>query len=250
MKKITIVSTTRRPEKYEKFIENTLKVVGKPIEGFIGFCNDKELVPAYKEINKKYPNLKMIYAPDNFIFKNGFAKVYNMLLKQVKTELAWMLFDVDEIVIEDYDLFIEILGSFHNYYGIKTHMKRGDSWELKYQLFDPTIIRWEGHVHENQMGIEELKTINFPDKATKVIHNNIVDTESSNLKKTDDGFLILEKTTEGSDSDKRNLLYEGLTYRIVHENLQHKFRGWFLRHYQINKEIIDWYYERAKEIWK
>ncbi len=48
----------------------------------------------------------------------------------------------------------------------------------------------------------------------------------------------------------RNLLYEGLTYRIVHEHLQHRYRGWFLRHYEINKEIVNWYYNRAVEKWR
>lgn len=249
MKKITIVSTTRRPDKYEQFIKNSSKVLGKYLDGFIGFCNDISLKPLYKKIEYENPKVKMIYAPDNFIFKNGFAKVYNTLLKQVNTELAWMLFDVDEIIIEDYDKFNEILGSFHNYYGIKTHMKRGDSWEYKYQLFNPKSVRWEGHVHENQVILSEIKVIDFPENVVKVIHNNIVDTESVNLKKTDDGFLILEKTTEGSDSDQRNLLYEALTYRIIHENLFHKYRGWFVRHYEINKEIVDWYYERAKKLW-
>lgn len=249
MKKITVVTTTRRPDKYEKFVENTIKTVGKPIEGFIGFCNDIGLKPLYKKIEHENPMVKMIYAPDNYIFKNGFAKTYNMLLKQVKTELAWMLFDVDEVIIEDYDKFIEILGSFHNYYGIRTHMKRGDSWEDKFQLFDPNVIRWDGYVHENQIGMGELKSIIFPDNVIKVIHNNIVDTESANLEKTEDGFIILKKTEEGTDSDRRNLLYEGLTYRIVHENLHHKFRGWFLKHYEINKEVIDEYYKRAVQKW-
>ena len=60
-------------------------------------------------------------------------------------------FDVDEIIIEAYDKFNEILGSFHNYFGIKTHMKRGDSWEDKFQLFDLKLVNCEGHVLENQL---------------------------------------------------------------------------------------------------
>jgi len=67
------------------------------------------------------------------------------------------------------------------------------------------------------------------------------------LEKTADGFIILKKTEEGTDSDLRNLLYETLTWRIVHENGRQQHRGWFLRHYEINHEVVDWYYHRAKQ---
>lgn len=249
-KPITVISTTRRPEQYKQFLLNIERELGEFIESYLGFTNDLSTKESYKALKSEFPKLKIVYAPDNFIFKNGFDKTYNLLLNKVSTEYAWMLFDVDEVIVSDKSKFAESINGFYNYVGIPTHMQRGDSLEVKYQLYKTNLIRWEGAVHENQAFLGEVKSIDLPDTVIKVLHKNAVDTESSNLKKTDDGFIILERTTEGSDSDKRNMLYEGLTYRIVYEGLPHRYRGWFIRHYEINKEIIDWYYGRAIEKWK
>jgi hypothetical protein len=84
----------------------------------------------------------------------------------------------------------------------------------------------------------------------KVQHRNAIDSKSQNLKKNPEGFIILEKTEEGTDSDERNLLYETLTWKIVNENGRHDNPAWFRRHYEINSQVVDWYYLRAKERFK
>lgn len=249
MKKISIISTTRRPQKYREFVEHIEAELGEFIESYISFVNDYRLRDEYKIIESQFSKVKIIYAPDNFLFKNGFDRVYNMLLKQVKTDYAWMLFDVDKVEVKDKKKFSDALSGFYNYIGIQTHMQRGDSLEIKYQLYKPDLLRWEGAVHENQVFLGDVKQIDLSPDIISIKHLNVVDSESSKLNKTDDGFIILEKTEEGTDSDKRNLLYESLAYRIVHENLPHRYRGWFLRHYFINKRIIDWYYSRAVKLW-
>ena len=127
-------------------------------------------------------------------------------------------------------------------------MARGDSREIKYQLYKKNIGNWVGMIHENfefysQPTLYDLLSL-------KVYHKNALDNFSKNLKKTFDGFIILEDCDENSDSYKRNLLYESLTYRIIHENLPHKYRGYLLKHYEINKTIIDKYYQKAINLWK
>ena len=90
----------------------------------------------------------------------------------------------------------------------------------------------------------------IPTTAIKIIHNNALDKTSQNIKKSPDGFPILEKAEEGSDSEKRNLLYEALVYRIVNEGGKHAHKQWYEGYYKVNKAIIDEYNEKAKIYFK
>lgn len=249
MKPITVITTSRRPNYYSKFVYETERKIGKYIEQYIVFVNDSTLKQQYNLLKIEFDKVNVVFAPDNYLFKKGFDSAYNLLLSQVKTKFAWMLFDTDEVILNNNSEFERIIESDYNYIGIQTHMQRGDSTEYKYQLYDPKLVRWVGAVHENQIFNGEIKSIDIDSNAMSVKHKNAIDIDNESIKKTEDGFIIIEKHPEGSDSFNRNLLYEALTYRIVHENLYHKYRGWFVRHYEINKEVVDWYYQKALEKW-
>jgi hypothetical protein len=105
-----------------------------------------------------------------------------------------------------------------------------------------------GMLHEMYMMNRQYEIHGIDKETFHVIHNNALDSSSKNVKKTaDNRFIILEKTEEGSDSDKRNLLYEGLAWKIANGFGRHGNAGWFHEHYKLNKELIDWYHSRAEK---
>jgi len=284
---ITIVSMSRRPDLYRDFVKQAESKMGSLIDNYLVFVNDPNFLPFYKNLEASSSKVKVYSAPEDFVYKHGHDKVYNFLESKVQSTFILKLFDTDEIVVNSKLLEEEIKKTNLDIYGMKTWMQRGDVWEVKYQLYRKGVLRWSGLVHENQEsptgrpmmfwpGPPEITKSTEPSLSgkpdsihlvpddgkspiwifqgalenLKILHHNALDTFSSNLKKTDDGFIILEKTPEGTDSDRRNLLYESLAWRIVNEDLPHSAKGWFQRHYQINKEVIDWYYDRAKKLYK
>lgn len=244
---VTIVSMSRRPDMYRDFVENVEKTMGSLVDAYFVFVNDPQLLPFYKAFELKQGKIKVFNAPEDFVFKYGHDTVYNYLEKQVQTPYILKLFDTDTIEV-DPKLLEEELKSGFEVYGMETYMERGDVWEVKYQLYKKGVLEWFGLVHENQH-YKDKSTVHKAEilRGLKVYHHNALDQESAKLEKNAEGFIILQKTTEGTDSDRRNLLYETLTWKIVHENGRHDNAGWFHRHYHFNKEIVDWYYERARK---
>jgi hypothetical protein len=245
---ITIVSMSRRPEMYRDFVKQSEELMGNLIVSYFVFVNDPILLPFYKNLEQSSPKIKVYNAPEDFVIRYGHDTVYNYLEKLVQTPYILKLFDTDTLEV-DSKLFEEELKKNLDIYGMETYMERGDVWETKYQLYKKGIMEWFGLVHENQHFKSSISTPTKL-KGLKIYHHNALDTESSNLEKTPDGFLLLKKTQEDSDSDRRNLLYETLTWKIVHENGRQDNPGWFLKHYEYNKPVVDWYYERAKRKYK
>jgi hypothetical protein len=235
-------------------IIDTESKMGEVIDKYIVFVNDKTKIDQYKEIKKSFSvsKLNLVIANDNFIFHHGFDTVYNNLRKYsketTKSTHVLILFDTD-IVEVDLDALKKELEIPIDLYSYKMYMQRGDVWEDKYQLYsNDGFLNWYGLVHENQIFTRQYtvgRLNNF-----RVLHHNALDKFSKELKKTQDGFIILEKTDEGTDSDKRNMLYESLVWKIVNAGGRHINRNWFLKHYEINKELIDWYYNRARIEWE
>lgn len=241
MQDITIVSMSRRPDLYKRFINDTENKLGDLIKQYIVFVNKDSIKDFYKQLTLENKKIRTIFASEDFVFKKGHDTVYNYLNQCVNSEYILKLFDTDFIEINK-DEFIKELNLNYDIYGIPTHMQRGNVLEIKYQLYKKGVLLYGGGVHENpffQRDVSKHELKNF-----KVYHNNALDDYSKNIKKNKDGFIILEKTEEGSDSDERNLLYEYWTYKIVN-GAPHNALNWFLKHYEINKELIDWYAFRA-----
>lgn len=246
--KISLLTASRRFEGYKNLVKQLESLIPELIEKYIVMVDDSDVLPLYRELKKEINKIIIMPVPYNWIYKNGFDTLYNDLMKAAKTEYCWMLFDCDEVQM-DVDQFKEDFEQQPDIFGYPTHMERGDALETKYQLFkNDGLFSWFGVLHENQKFNIQPKAINI--NSVKILHHNAVDHFSQNLKKTSDGFLILEKTEEGTDSDKRNLLYESLAWKIVNEGARHDYVGWFKRHYEINKEVIDWYHNRALEYYK
>jgi hypothetical protein len=248
MNKISVVSMSRRFEGYCKLVEQFENIIPNFIEQYIVFVNDDKLKSLYKSLENQNKKVKCVFANENFVFKNGHSVVYNYLDSLVQSEWILKLFDTDRIEL-DIELFKKEFEKSQeknvNIFGIPTFMQRGEVWENKYQLYKKGIANWHDAVHENL--IPNVQLISYDLKSFKVYHENSLDNNSKNLKKDNEGFLILEKTEEGTDSDNRNLLYEFFSWKIVHGELNHQHKQWFDTHYSKNKNLIDWYYERAKK---
>ncbi len=245
--KITIVSMSRRFDGYMKLIEQFESIIPEIIEQYIVFVNDNQIKSLYKSLENQNKKVKCIFAKEDFVFKNGHDTVYNYLDSLAQTNWILKLFDTDRIELNSQE-FIQEFETFNKetiIFGIPTYMQRGDVWETKYQLYKKGNTIWKDCVHENLLFNTEPKAYDL--KSFKVYHENAIDDISKNLKKDNEGFIILEKTEEGSDSDNRNLLYEYFTWKIVHGEFTHQHKQWFDKHYSKNKELIDWYYNRAKE---
>lgn len=243
---ISVLTATRRPEGYLEMINRIEDVMSDVVTEYVAFVNNDNVRNEFKRIHKEHEKIKVMFAPENFLYRQGFDTVYNTLMKMARSEYVLMIFDADTIEL-DKDQLMKDLEEKKDAYTFQMYMQRGDSWEKKLQLYkNDGLLKWFGLVHENQQFLRqpEVKDID----SLKILHHNARDENSKNLRYKDN-FIILDKTEEGTDSDRRNLLYEGLAWKIVNENGRHLNRAWFEKHYEINKEVIDWYHERAEEIW-
>jgi len=242
---ISLITASRRPEGFKNLISQLENNIGDYIKEYIAFVNDPKLYDDYLEIKKSNTKVVILNAPEDYIFSRGFDSLYNTLMKKATGDYCLILFDTDTIEV-DKKLFEESLKENCDLYSFDMYMQRGDVWEKKLQLYkNDNLLVWFGMVHENQKFNRQPKVGEL--KGFKVLHNNALDKKSLVLNKTSDGFIILEKTEEGTDSDNRNLLYETLAWKIVNQNERQMNRNWFIRHYEINKEIIDDYAKRANE---
>jgi len=249
MRKISVVSMSRRFELYKQFVHCLEFQISDLIQQYIVFVNDKNIATKYLDLEKENTKIRVVIAAEDFIYKYGHDRVYNHLDSIASTEYILKLFDTDVVEV-DKNLFKEELNKNVDLYGIQTYMQRGDVWETKWQLYRKGVIKWTGIVHENQVPNKKGQITKYQLQSMKVFHNNALDKISLELKKTPDGFIILEKTEEGSDSDQRNMLYEYCTHRIVNEGVPHNSVAWFRRHYELNSAVILWYVQRAKEKYK
>ena len=243
---LSILTATRRPEEYLNMVQRVESAMGDLITEYIAFVNNDNVKDEFRHINKDHEKITVMFAPENFLYKQGFDTVYNTLMKRAKSEYVCMIFDADTIEI-NYEQFVKDLAEKKDAYTFQMYMERGNVWEKKLQLYkNDNLLKWFGLVHENQMFQRqpEVKDID----SLKILHYNARDEKSKNLHYKDN-FIILERTEEGTDSDRRNLLYEGLAWKIVNENGRHMNKAWFEKHYTINKDVIDWYHERAEKIW-
>ena len=245
-KKISLILASRRPSGFKNLVDQLEEKLPEFMLEYIAFNNDPNLKSEFEAIKAQNPKIKVLNAGEDFIFRMGFDTVYNTLMKAAKGEYCLILFDCDEIEV-DKEKFLQFFSIQADVYFFKMFMQRGQVEEKKFQLFKKDILKWVGAVHENQAYSRNPNILEL--EGFRVNHNNAQDDSSKVLAKDPEGFIILEKTEEGTDSDKRNLLYEGLAYRIIHENLPHFNKNWFIEHYKRNKAVIDWYYERANQLW-
>jgi hypothetical protein len=246
---ISILTATRRPDGYIKMVDDIESKLSDVVTEYVAFVNDIKLKPLFREIQKHNSKIKIIYAKDDFIFRNGFDSVYNSLMKAAKSKYVLMVFDADEIVV-DKDKLIKELDKDLDIYTFQMYMQRGNVWENKIQLYKREgVLQWFGLVHENQKFLKQPSHGILDKDVFYIMHYNARDKNSQELKKTNDGFIILEETEDGTDSDIRNILYESLTWKIVNENGRHMHKPWFEKHYEINKDMIDKYYQKAKNLW-
>ncbi len=244
---ISILTASRRPEGYKKLVEQLEQSsIAELIENYIVMVDNEAQHDEFKSIKDTYSKVKIMKVQHNYIYNNGWDAVYNILAKAAKTPYVWLLFDTDIVKI-DGEQFKKDMEQQADVYSYPTYMQRGDAQETKAQLYKKDCLEWFGALHENQMFKRQPKVADIT--SANVSHNNALDAESKNIRKSSDGFLLLDKTQEGTDSDKRNLLYEGITWKIVHGEFKHQHMGWFQRHYELNKEVIDWYHDRAEQIY-
>jgi len=246
---ISIITVTRRPEGYKNMVESIEKQIGGLVDRYLAFTNNLQTQEQYKAIEAENSKVKIFYGKENFIYKSGFDTVYNFLHTKVPPE-NWIFIavDVDQIEINKEQLEKD-MATDPDMMSIQMYMQRGDVWETKNLFYKANnLFQWYGLVHEIMNFNRQPKII--PTTAIKIIHKNALDKTSQDIKKSPDGFPILEKAEIGSDSEKRNLLYESLVYRIVNEGGRHAHKQWYDRYYQINKEVIDYYNEKAKEYFK
>lgn len=246
---ISVLTATRRPDGYRKMIEQVENSMGGLITEYLAFVNTDAVRDEFKHIASQIPKIKVLNAPENFIYRNGFDSVYNALIKASKGTHIIMLFDTDDVVV-NMEVLQRELESDTDLFSFDMYMQRGDSWEKKFQLYrNDGLVRWFGLVHENPQFSKQPKIKELPREVLHVLHMNARDQKSQELQRKE-GFIILERTEEGTDSDERNLLYESLTWKIIHENGRHPHKQWFEKHYSFNKEIVDWYHERAVARWE
>jgi hypothetical protein len=245
---ITVVSMSRRPDKYRHFVEHMEREMGTLIDAYYVFINDPQTLPFYKNLELQEKKIRIFNGPEDFVFRYGHDTVYNYLEKNVKSTFILKLFDTDTVEVDPILLEEELKTG--DIFGMETYMERGDVTETKWQLYRAGILSWYGLVHENQHFYKDVPVTQKLLKSLKVYHHNALDSESATLIKNEQGFIILKKTTEGTDSDRRNLLYETLTWKIVNEGGRHDHVGWFQQHYAFNRETVDWYYERARKKYK
>ena len=246
---LSTISASRRPTGYLNLVKQLEEKLSDYIVEYLCFIDDVKLKPEYDKIKEQYPKVKIILAQENYIWKNGWDSVYNLLIKSSKGLICWMIFDSDEIILDNSERFIDDLYD-GELFGINTKMQRGNVFENKFQLFyNNGNIKYFGLVHENQIFMNHSPKIKILN-SIRINHNNALDKNSKELKKTEDGIPILEIEEEGTDGYNRNLLYEGLTWKVVNQNGRQQNRDYLIRYYNVNKEVIDEYYKRAVEKWK
>jgi len=245
----SILTASRRPEGYLNLVRQLEEKLSNYVVEYLCFIDKAELKPEYDKIKEQYPKVKIILAQENYIWKNGWDSVYNLLIKSSKAVMCWLLFDSDEIVLDNTEQFIHDLYD-GELFGINTKMQRGNVFENKFQLFyNNGNIKYFGIVHENQVFLKHSPNIVVLN-SIRINHNNALDKNSKELKKTEDGIPILEMEEEGTDGYNRNVLYEGLTWKVVNQNGRQQNRDYLIRYYNVNKDIIDEYYKIASEKWK
>jgi hypothetical protein len=245
---ISVITASRRPEGYLNLVKQLEETIPDIILEYLCFIDNKELQPEYVKIRTKYPKVKIILAESSFIFKKGWDSVYTILTKYSKGDFIWQLFDSDDIKFSSIEQFKKDVDGEYDLLGIPTLMQRGNSDEIKFQLYkNNNLLYWYGLVHENQIFLRNpnTKIIN----SVRVNHNNALDKNSKEMKKTDDGIPIIEMEDEGTDGYLRNLLYESLVYEIVNNNGRHQNKEYLIRYYNINKLVIDAYYKLAIVKW-
>ena len=246
---ISIITVTRRPDGYKAMVESIENQIGDLVDRYLAFTNNPQTHDQYKAIEAENSKVKIFYAKENFIYKSGFDTVYNFLHSKVPPE-NWIFVAVDTDTIEiNKEQLLKDISTSPDMLGIQMYMQRGNVWETKNLFYKANnLFSLAGLCHEIMNFNRQPKII--PTTAIKIIHNNALDKTSQNIKKSPDGFPILEKAEEGSDSEKRNLLYEALVYRIVNEGGKHAHKQWYEGYYKVNKAIIDEYNEKAKIYFK
>ncbi len=245
---LSIITASRRPQGYLNLVKQLDEKLSNYIVEYLCFIDNKELKSEYDKIKEQYPKVKIILAQENYIWKNGWDSVYNLLIRTSKGNHCWMLFDSDEIILDNPKRFVNDLND-GELFGINTKMQRGNVFENKFQLFyNNGNIKYYGLVHENQIYLNHSPNVKILN-SIRINHNNALDKNSKELKKTEDGIPILEMEEEGTDGYLRNLLYEGITWKIVNQNGRQQNRDYLIRYYNVNKEVIDKYYKKACEKW-
>lgn len=247
---ITAITVTKRPDQFERLVQEIGKI-NCVNEVFALVAEKDDIHKQFSEIKNRVNTIysddffKLIKAPFDFLFKNGFDSAYNLLAKKAKNDIILTLTDSDYIEEINNDLFENEIKDVKC--GIvNIYMQRGDSEEKKALIYNRNYCNWYGVVHENLMSKTQIETKEIT--SLKLNHKNAKDDFSKNVKKNEQGFIILEKLSPGSDSYNRNVIYEYHTYMIVNNNARQINRDWFFQHYEINKEAVDYYYNEAIKI--
>jgi hypothetical protein len=255
---ISLITATRRPDKYFELIQEVDSKMGSLIKEFNALVHESQS-DEYKKIKEKNSKIRILKVSDNYIYKNGWDSVYNLLGKFSTSNFLLMLFDTDKIENLNLEEFKKYLNSGYDLFGFNVFMQRASGvYEKKYQLYRNNFgFEWRGAVHENLINTKSAngilhsnllhKQFEIPIEHFSILHQNALDIYSTQTKRNKDGFVILEKLEEGSDSFERNLLYETLTWKIVNENMFHYNKLWFEHHYKVNKDAVDYYYNIAKK---
>src|ERR1035441_9936983 len=104
---ISILTASRRPAGYRRLLEKLEFLIPEHIKNYLVFVQDNvkdyisigEDLKIYDKSNIKDNKLRIIIAPKDYIFKNGFDCVYNLLIKSSNSELIWRLSDTDKVDI-------------------------------------------------------------------------------------------------------------------------------------------------------
>ena len=244
---ITAITTTKRPEQFERLVQDIVKINNvNEVIAFVAEKDDihKQFSDIKNRINANYSKdfFKLIKAPFNFLFQSGFDTAYNILAKKAKNDTILTFTDSDYVEEINNELFESEIKDIKCGL-VEIYMERGNALEKKALIYNKNSCHWYGVVHENLISPGAIKLTEIT--SLKLKHLNARDEYSKNLKKNEEGFIILEKLNPGSDSYDRNVIYEYHTYMIVNNNSRQMNRDWFLKHYEINKDAVDYYYNEA-----
>lgn len=132
------------PIAIKRTIDSLEGIIDEVVIGNVSiFPDDREKILTYGN----QINLKLIDAPFNFIFKNGFSNTLNILASYAKNDLVLYL-NVGEILISSKEELLNKINPEYNYYYL-IHPQEKHFWG---RLYNKNELQWGGIIHEELVG--------------------------------------------------------------------------------------------------
>jgi len=144
--KISLITMGQaNPVALKRTMDSFKDVVDEIVFGdFLIFESDRAIIQSYKA---DY-NLKIVRAPFNFIFEEGFSETLNMLATHAKND--WILYmNVSEVLDGDHPIG-EQMSNLYNCYSFDHH-EETHRW---FRLYNKKEVKWGGLIHEEVIPID------------------------------------------------------------------------------------------------